>query len=580
MRRRQFLKGIFPLALAPVALNGIPLRVMGRSLMTSSFTCEEINDRVLVLIQLHGGNDGLNTLIPLNQYPTYRNLRPLIGIEDTGPRKYIDLDTTLPLNQRAGLHPDLTGFKDLYDSGYLHIVQDVSYPDNNGSHFRGTDIWLTGKDGITMPEHPDSGWWGRYLDHRFPNYPTDYPNSDMPDPPGLEFGSHIISLGFHRQTGIPMGLTLSNDPSNFNGLLSGVGGALPDTFPNSDYGRELAYLVEMERSTNLYAERLETVFNQGSNTPGVVYPDVYHTTSQAHYRNPLSPQLHTVARLLSGGSKTKIFLVRMGGFDTHAGQALAGKPSFGAHGALLYHLSGAIKAFMDDLDGLGLGDRVMIATFSEFGRQVGENSTQGTDHGTSAPMIIAGKGVKPGVTGINPNLSNLHNNNFTSYQHDYRQVFATILQDWFGANNGSLDHAEFYQFSNQKLDLVDTHFVDANGNTINYVADTSCDSTPDLPALSVATLPAQAFDLYPNPADDRVHLRFEWHQLQPASVLLYDMQGRLAKREDIRLFAGENRATIGVQDLPPGTYVLQIVASEGSLVSQRHIATRKLRIAR
>ncbi|MCB0843235.1 MAG: hypothetical protein KDE26_08290, partial [Bacteroidetes bacterium] len=317
MKRRSFLKGTLPMALAPLALNGIPIRAMAKNLMTSSFDCSEIGDRILVMVQLHGGNDGLNTLVPVNQYGTYKTLRPLIGIEDTGPRKYINLDNTLPLQDQVGLHPDLVGIKNLYDQGMVNWVMDVSYTNNNGSHFKGTDIWLTGKDGDTIPERPDSGWWGRYLDHRFPNYPDAYPNPDMPDPLGLEFGSHIISLGFHRQMGIPTGLTISNDPDNLNALLATVGGAMPTTFPNSDYGNELKYLVEMEQSTNVFAQRLEDVYNAGANTPGVIYPEHYHTWTTYQYDNRLSPQLKTVARLLSGGCKTKIFLTRMGGFDTH-----------------------------------------------------------------------------------------------------------------------------------------------------------------------------------------------------------------------------------------------------------------------
>ncbi|MEO1450741.1 MAG: DUF1501 domain-containing protein, partial [Bacteroidota bacterium] len=483
MRRRKFIKSILPLAAAPLALNGIPVRVMGRTLLSSTFDCDDINDRVLVLVQLHGGNDGLNTLIPLEQYSIYKNLRPLIGIKDTGVRRYIDLDTTLPVPEQIGLHPDLTGVKDLYDSGMAHIIQDVSYPDNNGSHFRGTDIMLTGHDGETMPEEPQSGWWGRYLDHVNPNFPDDIGTPGNEDPPGLEFGSHIISLGFHREVGIPMGLTIGNDPSDLASSLFGVGGALPADFPNSDYGRELAYLVEMERSTNTYAQRLTDLYNAGSNTPGVEYPTEYHTQNASNYHNRLSPQLKAVARLLAGGSKTKVFLVRMGGFDTHANQSLANKPSFGSHGALLYHLSGAMKAFMDDLEGLGLADRVMAVTFSEFGRQVGENGTLGTDHGSSAPMLLFGKGVKPGISGTNPDLTNLKNNKFASYQHDYRQVFTTILQDWFGANNGSLDAVGFYDFSNQKLELVEDNMVLDNGDVVDYTADLSCDPTDDLPNL-------------------------------------------------------------------------------------------------
>ena len=294
MKRRDFIRGVLPMAMAPLALNGIPVRAMARSAMTSSFSCAEISDRVMVIIQLHGGNDGLNTLIPLDQYANYKNLRPIIGVDNTGIRKYIELDSTLPSNQQIGLHPDMVGIKSLYDEGKVNFIQNVGYPSMNGSHFRGTDTWLSGKDGPTTDPDTQSGWWGRYLDHRFTDYPTNYPNNDMPDPPGLEFGSHIVSLGFHRQSGIPMGITVGNDPSTFAGQVAGVGGALPANFPVSDYGRELEFIVDVERTTNVYAQRITDVYNMGTNTPGVTYPLTYHTNAARFYNNGLSPQLKTV----------------------------------------------------------------------------------------------------------------------------------------------------------------------------------------------------------------------------------------------------------------------------------------------
>ena len=583
MKRRSFLKGTLPLALAPLALNGIPIRAMARNLMTSSFDCDAIGDRVLVMVQLHGGNDGLNTLVPVDQYSTYKNLRPLIGIEDTGVRKYIDLDTTLPVQDQVGLHPDMVGIKSLYDEGLVNWVMDVSYTNNNGSHFRGTDIWLTGKDGDTIPETPDSGWWGRYLDHRFPNYPGAYPTNDMPDPLGLEFGSHIISLGFHRQVGIPTGLTISNDPSSLNGLLSGVGGALPTNFPNSDYGRELQYLVDMEKSTNVYAQRLENVYNMGTNSPNVTYPTTYHTWTTSQYNNRLSPQLQTVARLLSGGSKTKIFLTRMGGFDTHEGQSIAGKPSYGSHGALLYHLSGAIKAFFDDLKGLGLQDKVILMTFSEFGRQVAENGTYGTDHGSSAPMMIVGKGIKPGMTGTNPNLSNLNNNKTVGYQHDYRQVLATVLQDWFGANYGTMDEVELYDWTNQKLDLINDNFDDGNGTILNYVADQSCDPTIDIDPpdpnnptnIDEEIREKTQFKIWPNPATTQISISLQSDVMQPASIGILNMKGQLVKSKEVRLFVGEFTDTIDISDLSKGVYMIQVIANRQSKIGAQRLVGQK-----
>ncbi len=570
MKRRNFLKSSLPLGAAPFALGGIPVRTMARSLMTQSFTCDQVNDRILVIIQLHGGNDGLNTLIPLVQYETYKNGRPIIGILDNGPRKYLELDNTLGVADQVGLHPDLIDLKSLYDDGMVNFIQQVAYTNTNGSHFRGTDVWLSGKDPETIPDLPDSGWFGRYLDHRFPNYPDAYPNDGMPDPPGLEFGSHIVSLGFHRKVGIPMGLTLSNNPSNFYDQLTAVGGLLPGDIPQSDYGDELKYIIDVERSTNIFAERLAQVYEAGNNS-SVVYPENYHTQTTNRYGNPLSGQLRTIARLISGGCKTKVYLARMGGFDTHANQAIAGKPSYGGHGALLYHLSSAIKAFMDDLKELGFADRVMGLTFSEFGRQVKENGDWGTDHGRAAPMILFGKGIKGGVTGTNPDIVNIKNNNIIGHQFDYRQVFATVLQDWLGANNGTLDATEFYEFSNKKLDLINDNFVETDGQIVNFVADTTCDDTPDLPPFTDGTTSVEdemktALDLvaYPNPATDHVMVSIESEKLIPARIWLLDMNGRKVRDLKINLFTGKQEVRIDLSNLETGMYILQLIARNRS----------------
>ncbi len=561
MKRRSFFKRSLPLAAGSMFVNGLPIRTMGRSLMMQSFDCEQVNDRVLVLIQLHGGNDGLNTVIPLDQYDLYKNYRPVIGILNSGPRKYLDLDTTLDVKDQVGLHPDMIGIKDLYDQGKVNIVQNVSYTNNNGSHFRGKDIWLSGVDGTDRSVSPDSGWFGRYLDHKYPNYPTDYPNDIMPDPPGLEFGSHIVSLGFHRVAGIPMGLTLSNNPTNFLQEIQGVTGLLPENVPDSDYGRELKYVLEQISSTNVYAEVLAQRYEAGTNATGVVYPESYHTTAGSNYNNRLAPQLRTIARLISGGCKTRVYLARMGGFDTHANQAIAGKPSFGGHGALLYHLSEGIRAFHEDLKAQGLEDRVLTVTFSEFGRQVKENGDWGTDHGSSAPMLVVGKGINPGVTGTNPDIANLKNNRVQGFEHDYRQVFATIIQDWFGANDGTMQNVEFLDFTSRKLDLINSNYIDDQGNAINFVADPACDDTPPPITTSIDTEVENQLGLnvYPNPASTQFEVTVQSDRLAAAEAVLIDMSGRQVKKVNINLYKGENKTTIQTEDLNDGVYILQIV---------------------
>ena len=289
-------------------------------------------------------------------------------------------------------------------------------------------------------------WVGRYLDDRFPNYPDAFPNPEMPDPLALSLGGNILPLSFHREVGLPMGIAMGKDVGNFSNLVAGVGGILPGAIPASQYGTELQYIMDVQKSMNVYASRLETVYNQGANS--VAYPTHYHTSGARS--NELSGQLATIARLLSGGSKTKVFLAKINGFDNHSSLADTSAPHTGKHAVLLYNLSQAIKAFQDDLKALGLEDRVLTITFSEFGRQVRENGSHGTDHGTTAPMMLIGKGLNPGITGINPDLSSLQQNIFTEWQHDYRQVFTTVLQDWLGAGDQGLQAAQMESWLSEK----------------------------------------------------------------------------------------------------------------------------------
>lgn len=571
MKRRNFIKNILPLTAAPFALNGVPIRAMSQGLMLQSFDCDQINDRAVVIVQLHGGNDGLNTIIPVDQYDLYRNYRPIIGVPDTGSRKYLDL-----IENEVGLHPDLVGVKAMYDQGMANIIQDVSYPNTNGSHFRGTDVWLSGKTGESIGESAESGWFGRYLDHKFPNYPDQYPSIDMPDPPGLEFGSHIVSLGFHRAMGIPMGLTISNNPTTFLQQVASVGGLLPEDIPISEHGDELKFITEVQKSTDVYAERLASVYEQGTNM--VTYPETYHTNASDNYNNRLAGQLKTVARLISGGCKTKFYLVRIGGFDTHANQGIPDKPSFGGHGALLYHLGQSIKTFHDDLEAMGLGEKVLTVTFSEFGRQVRENGDWGTDHGTSAPMMIFGKGVKGGVTGSNPNLSNIRNNRLQGFQHDYRQVLATILQDWLGANNGTVNESELLEFTNQKLDLINDNYIDGSGNSISFVADLECDETPDPPAVSIDPELELDFkvDMFPNPTTDFLNLRINSDRLLPARIQFYSLGGRLMKEKTANLMGGEQLVQLNLTDLAKGMYIVRVIVNAGSVFKVQMLSSQKI----
>jgi uncharacterized protein (DUF1501 family) len=549
MKRRAFLKNISTAVGGGLALNGLPLSIMAQTGEMQRLAASAQNDRVLVIIQLHGGNDGLNTLIPINQYSQYYNLRPNIAIADHGKRPYISLDSTLAEEQLMGLHPDMMGIKELYDRGRVGIVQSVSYENMNGSHFRSRDIWFMGGG---YNDYLGSGWMGRYLDHLYPGYPDAYPTQDMPDPLGLEIGN-AVSLAFHRANGIPTAVSVNN-PQQFYDLINSVGGEPPASVADTHYGHELQWIMDIEKKSNQYAGRLREVYEKGRNS-AVQYPEKYpYNAPKRSVNNPLAPQLKMIARLLSGGCQTKIFLARIGGFDTHASQVEDYDASMGTHAALLYHLSEAVKAFQNDLLRLGLEERVLTVTMSEFGRRAASNGSWGTDHGTAAPMFIFGSAAKAGITGTNPDLYDLDRNNLRM-QHDYRQVFGAIVQDWFDAAPEVVQKTRFEDFvyADQKLDII--------GNPVLSTKDTFVGARFFLS------------DCFPNPASSLTSFRFRINQKALVKIQLFNAQGKLVKQVlNAVQKPVEQQLTLDVSDLRPGIY--QLTMQSGSFQSSKALMVK------
>jgi uncharacterized protein (DUF1501 family) len=450
MNRRKFIRNMSLAGSGAITLGGMPINVLAGNEELKKIAMDASNDRVLVFVQLHGGNDGLNTLIPIDQFDKYKEIRSNIFIPQTGGRSYIPLDNSLPLAQQAGLHPDMQGFKDLYDDNRAAVVHNVGYENMNLSHFRGRDIVFMGGD---YNDTYHSGWMGRFLNHEYPDYPESYPSSAMPDPPGIEL-SGDLSLSYHRDVGIPIGFNI-NDPIGYYNLVNTVGlDEPPMEFPDSNAGVELKYLTQFEDKAVDYSERLRDVYNAGSNS-SVVYPETYSQNAPERFiSNPLSGQLKLIARMLDGGIKTRIFLCRMGLFDTHADQVLADDATMGGHAALLYHLSSAIKAFHDDLAAMGIEDRVLTMTFTEFGRRAYSNDSFGTDHGKSTPVFLFGSGLKGGIYGDNPDLTDLDGGGNTKYAIDYRQAYTSVVMDWFGASEQSMGDTYFDPWVSQRLDLI------------------------------------------------------------------------------------------------------------------------------
>jgi hypothetical protein len=280
----------------------------------------------------------------------------------------------------------------------------------------------------------NSGWAGRYLGTEFPNYPNGYPNTQFPDPLAIQIGA-IPSLTLQ---GPVMNMAMNIfDTESFYDFLEGVQDPVPDT----PWGKELKYIRLIAGQTEAYSD--------------VIRKAAAKVTAQGSYPgdNQLAQQLKIVARLVKGGLKTRIYLVNMGTFDTHSGQANTLDTTTGTHAKLLGDLSNAIKSFMDDLQSLGVADRVMGMTFSEFGRRIKSNGSLGTDHGAAAPVIVFGKNVRPGITGNNPNIPNsVSVNDNIPYQYDFRSVYASLLQQWFCVDSNNLQTIMLRNF--QQLPLA------------------------------------------------------------------------------------------------------------------------------
>lgn len=524
MKRRNFIKlsaGAGALALFPFEAKSVMSRLGAVS------NCD-FDNRKLVLLNLDGGNDGFNTLIPIAQYDIYSNLRPTVKVPDSGSLSYIPLDTTVSDDQLIGLNPAMSEFKALYDQGFLRVIQGVGYPNQNKSHFASTDLYLTGNDGNSLDNGATTGWIGRFMERHY----DDLVNENYPL--ALQMGSVSASLGFHGIEHRGMSLNITNqDPSGFYSVLNGLAGEAPTNIPNSDFGIEMDYIIETDRLANIYAETVSASFNAGSNAE--TYPDT-----------DLADQLKTVARMIKGGIETKVFMVRIGGFDTHNEQVETDGSVLGKHHTLLETVSQAVDAFMKDIESLGIADQVVGVTYSEFGRKARENGNLGTDHGEVAPMFIFGKTVKGGISGVVPDMDEAtENNNYQveSVQYDYRTVFANALQSFMGAGDEIIDDT-FYDHS---MDRTFSESMDEDFIREEYVINSECRTN------SVVEDPDRelAWSIFPNPCTDYFNVRCD-EDGQNALIRVFDGNGRLAIEERLSLNGGIAR--VDVSALPAGAY--------------------------
>ncbi|HEV7780782.1 MAG TPA: DUF1501 domain-containing protein [Chitinophagaceae bacterium] len=431
MNRRIFLRNTVPAAVTlPAFLNGFSFTAFGSDpdhSLARLFGTTATNDHILVLVQLAGGNDGLNMVVPLDMYANYYNARPNVAIQQS---RVLRLDG----NDRSGLHPAMTEMQNMYNDGKVSIVQSVGYANQNFSHFRSTDIWMSGDSSNDRLTREKRGWLGRYLETEYPGYPDAYPNTDMPDPLAIQI-SNIPTVTVQGAL-FSEGLSIT-DPDNIYTFVN----------PFSDYplnsqpaNKELRFLRVVSEKTKIYSDIIRTAYHNASNM--ATYP-----------QNSLAHQLQIVARLIKGGLKTRVYTVTVGGFDTHKKQVNASDTSTGNHAKLMKDLSSSVNAFQNDMELMQLDDRVLGMTFSEFGRRIKSNASLGTDHGAAAPLMLFGKHVKKGVLGTSPDIpADIEVVNNVPFQYDFRSVYASVLERWFCVKQPLLNQLLLQNY--QSLPLV------------------------------------------------------------------------------------------------------------------------------
>jgi uncharacterized protein (DUF1501 family) len=401
LSRRDFVKGGVALVSIGTTAQSLLKGAVAFAAQNGAYVADPNNKKILVLVQLAGGNDGLNTVVPYTD-ATYRSSRSTLALPES------DL---LPLEQGFGLHPELVGLKGFWDSGKLAVVRGVGYPGQNYSHFKSMAIWQAGDPKLEL----DNGWLGRTLEK-------------------LESAEHDPFLGFNIGSSTPAEMRTPTIPvpsvRNPEDYGVKVGGRVMETthartatmlklyeqYPSSSpYGVLLETTVETAISSSQMLKDVAANY-----TPAVQYPD-----------SSFGSGLSVLAEAIVGDLGMRVGHITLGGFDTHNNE-------LDEHAGLMATLDAGLTAFYQDLEAHGKADDVLVLTWSEFGRRVQQNANGGTDHGAGSVLFALGKGVTRGLYGDAPNLAALVDNGNVPYTTDFRRVYATVIDRWLGVPSEEL----------------------------------------------------------------------------------------------------------------------------------------------
>ena len=511
MERRKFLKYTTATLATPFIFQGQWIRAIANDTILDGLNAYN-PDRKLVLVQLNGGNDGLNMVIPISQYDNLAKARGNILVQQS---------QILKLTDETGLHPSMPELTNLYKEGKVQIIQGVGYPNPNLSHFRSKDILMAASDSNTIIS---SGWVGRMLNNQFPAYPTGYPNDKQPHPIALSIGS--------TSSPICQG-ELANYSSVITNLLSSyINSSVVTAYPETPFGNELRFVTNTMEQTESYLSVIKAAAAKAKNL-SALYP--------VAGQNTLADQLKIVANLIAGGLQTQIYIVSLGGWDTHSSQvtSLTDKLT-GAQPLLLSKVSKAIAAFEDDLKLMNKADEVIGFVFTEFGRRIKSNDSLGTDHGTTWPAIIFGSRVNPGLLGQNPVIPPIvGTSDNLAMQYDFRRIYTGLYKQWFNLENQEI-----------------TQILGKSFPEIQVIADSTA-------VTGHPVLPTEKMKLWPNPVDDNSQLLFD-SDGEYTQILIYSVTGQLVKTH-LRQKYPLGRMQIQLQPGPlsSGIYLLVVQRKNG-----------------
>ena len=492
------------------ALN--PAKMLGTNVMN--------DDSILIIIQLFGGNDGLNTIIPADD-PNYYAIRPNIAVKKDQAKRIF--------NSKVYFHPALVnnvyknGFLGLIEEGRLAVIQGSGYENPNLSHFRSTDIWLSGINSSEPDAKLSDGWLGRYFSSQLPNFPIEVPEHPL----CIQLGGSLSML-FKSPKG-DMGIALSSPDEFFkNGQGSSTGRDIIQG--NTPYVEEYNFIQAIAKQSDTYSTVVKSAFDKGKNS--------------LNYAAGFPAQMATIARLISGGLKTKVYMAYLGGFDTHVQQQ--NTDNSGLHPNLMASLANGISQFMADALSQGFANKVVGLTVSEFGRRPYENGSNGTDHGTTSVQFAFGNRVQANVFGNDPDLQNFDRNGDLDYDLqrniDYRRVYAEILQTWFGATKEEVteifgERVVPLPYLQSPISYVADSFAGENNNKLRY----SCNQS--------------------NGQNGHVH--FELKNPAKLEVNIYDIIGKYSSTVyNSEAIPGLYAIPLQTDLLQNGTYICEVLADQ------------------